>query len=199
MERFKLDELVKWKQKKNKKPLIIRGARQVGKTWLMKKFGEIYYENTIYINFDNNIQIKNLFEQDMDITRIVLGLEIYSGTKINPENTLLIFDDIQEAPKALTALKYFNEDAPEYQIICAGSLLGVALHEGTSFPVGKVEFMDLYPLTFSEFMKAMGKNQYVDLLNSKNFDMANTFKLEYINLLKQWYFVGGMLLLFLKI
>ena len=106
MERFKLDELVKWKQKKNKKPLIIRGARQVGKTWLMKKFGEIYYENTIYINFDNNIQIKNLFEQDMDITRIVLGLEIYSGTKINPENTLLIFDEIQEAPKALTALKY---------------------------------------------------------------------------------------------
>ncbi|WP_352407110.1 ATP-binding protein [Acetoanaerobium noterae] len=192
MERFKLDELVKWKQKKNKKPLIIRGARQVGKTWLMKKFGEIYYENTIYINFDNNIQIKNLFEQDMDITRIVLGLEIYSGTKINPENTLLIFDEIQEAPKALTALKYFNEDAPEYQIICAGSLLGVALHEGTSFPVGKVEFMDLYPLTFSEFMKAMGKNQYVDLLNSKNFDMANTFKLEYINLLKQYYFVGGM-------
>lgn len=187
-----MNDLYKWKKKKNKKPLIIRGARQVGKTWLMKKFGETSYEKTVYISFDNNRQMRELFEKDLRTDRIITGIELYSGHKINPENTLLIFDEIQEVPKALTALKYFNENAPEYQIVCAGSLLGVALHQGTSFPVGKVEFMDLYPLSFTEFMRAMGKEQFVELVEQSNFDLATTFKQEYIDLLKYYYYVGGM-------
>lgn len=192
MYRNKLSDLYKWKEKKNKKPLIIRGARQVGKTWLMKKFGESAYEKTVYINFENNQQIKGLFASDLKTDRIITGLELYSGHKINPENTLLIFDEIQESPGALTALKYFNENAPEYQIICAGSLLGVALHQGTSFPVGKVEFMDLYPLSFTEFMRALGKERFAELLQKGDFELATTFRQEYIDLLKYYYYVGGM-------
>ncbi|WP_423055536.1 ATP-binding protein [Acetobacterium carbinolicum] len=183
---------MQWKKKKNKKPLIIRGARQVGKTWLMKNFGQKAYRQVVYISFDNNQQMKDLFEVNMNIERIITGLELYAGYKISPENTLLIFDEIQEVPKALTALKYFNENAPEYQIICAGLLLGVALHQGTSFPVGKVEFLDLYPLSFTEFMKAMGKVQFVELIEKGDYELANTFKQEYIDLLKYYYFVGGM-------
>lgn len=192
MYRNAMEELYKWKEKKNKKPLVIKGARQVGKTWIMKKFGESAYKKTVYINFDNNQQMKELFDKDMRTDRIIMGLELYTGNKINPEETLLIFDEVQEVPKALTSLKYFNENAPEYQIICAGSLLGVALHEGTSFPVGKVEFMDLYPLSFSEFMRAMGKEQFVQLLKEGNFDLATTFRQDYIDLLKYYYYVGGM-------
>lgn len=192
MDRLAMEQLHKWKQKKNKKPLIIRGARQVGKTWLMKNFGQKAYRQVVYISFDNNQQMKDLFEVNMKIERIITGLELYAGHKISPENTLLIFDEIQEVPKALTALKYFNEDAPEYQIICAGSLLGVALHQGTSFPVGKVEFLDLYPLSFTEFMKAMGKDQFVELIEKGDYELANTFKQEYIDLLKYYYFIGGM-------
>ena len=192
MERQAMEQLNKWKIKKNKKPLIIRGARQVGKTWLMKNFGQHTYRHVVYINFDNNQQMQDLFEANMKIERIITGLELYSGNKIDPQNTLLIFDEIQEVPKALTSLKYFNENAPEYQIICAGSLLGVALHQGTSFPVGKVEFLDLYPLSFTEFMKAMGKEQFVELIEKGDYELANTFKQEYIDLLKYYYFVGGM-------
>ena len=192
MERQAMEQLNKWKIKKNKKPLIIRGARQVGKTWLMKNFGQHTYRHVVYINFDNNQQMQDLFEANMKIERIITGLELYSGNKIDPQNTLLIFDEIQEVPKALTSLKYFNENAPEYQIICAGSLLGVALHQGTSFPVGKVEFLDLYPLSFTEFMKAMGKDQFVELIEKGDYELANTFKQEYIDLLKYYYFVGGM-------
>ena len=192
MERQAMEQLNKWKIKKNKKPLIIRGARQVGKTWLMKNFGQHTYRHVVYINFDNNQQMQDLFEANMKIERIITGLELYSGNKIDPQNTLLIFDEIQEVPKALTSLKYFNENAPEYQIICAGSLLGVALHQGTSFPVGKVEFLDLYPLSFTEFMKAMGKDQFVELIEKGDYELANTFKQEYIDLLKYYYFIGGM-------
>jgi hypothetical protein len=192
MYRNAMKDLLKWKSKKDKKPLIIRGARQVGKTWLMKKFGEQEYNNTVYISFDNNQQMKDLFEIDLKIERIITGLELYTGERIVPDTTLLIFDEIQEVPKALTALKYFNENAPEYQIICAGSLLGVALHNGTSFPVGKVEFMDLYPLSFTEFMIAMGREKFVDLLDDGDFDLATNFRQEYIGLLKYYYYVGGM-------
>jgi len=187
-----MEQLYRWKQKANKKPLIIRGARQVGKTWLMREFGETAYEQTVYINFDNNPQIKELFSTDLRIERIVTGLELYIGQKIDAENTLLIFDEVQEVPQALTSLKYFNELAPQYQIVCAGSMLGVALHQGTSFPVGKVEFLDLYPLSFTEFMRAMGKEQFVELLEKGDFDMATTFKQDYIDLLKHYYYVGGM-------
>jgi len=192
MYRNAMVDLYKWKDKKNKKPLVIRGARQVGKTWLMKKFGETAYKTTVYINFDNNMQMMDLFKSDMKIDRIITGIELYSGHKIYPDDTLLIFDEIQEVPKALTALKYFNENAPQYHIICAGSMLGVALHQGTSFPVGKVEFMDLYPLSFGEFIKAMGKEQYVTLLQEGKYDLATTFKQEYIDLLKYYYYIGGM-------
>lgn len=192
MKRTAMDKLMDWKNKKNKKPLIIRGARQVGKTWLMREFGRVAYAETVYINFDNNKIMNELFENDMNVERIITGLELYSGHKINPNTTLLIFDEIQEVPNALAALKYFNEFAPEYQIICADSLLGVALHSGTSFPVGKVEFFDLYPLSFFEFIDAMGKEHFVSLLEKGDFEMSKTFRLEYIGLLKQYYFVGGM-------
>lgn len=192
MYRNAMEQLNKWKQKQNKKPLIIRGARQVGKTWLMQEFGKTAYEKTVYINFDNNLQMRELFSADMRIERIITGLELYVGHKIDAERTLLIFDEVQEVPQALSSLKYFNETAPQYQIICAGSLLGVALHQGTSFPVGKAEFMDLYPLSFTEFMRAMGKEQFVELLENRDFAMATTFKQDYIDLLKYYYYVGGM-------
>lgn len=192
MIRTLMAELEAWKLKKRRKPLIIRGARQVGKTWLMKEFGATRYKNVVYINFDNNERMKSLFEGSLEIERLITGIELYAGHKIDAENTLLIFDEVQEVPKALTSLKYFNEDAPQYQIVCAGSLLGVALHPGTSFPVGKVEFLDLYPLSFFEFMTAMGKGQYVELLQNKDFGLATTFKQEYVDLLKYYYYVGGM-------
>jgi len=190
--RSAMEYLFRWKQDPNKKPLIIRGARQVGKTWLMREFGKTAYQQTVYINFDNNRQMKELFSSDMRIDRIMMGLELYAGHKIDAEHTLLILDEVQEVPQALSSLKYFNETAPQYQIVCAGSLLGVALHHGTSFPVGKVDFLDLHPLSFPEFMRAMGKEQFVDLLASGDFDLATTFRQEYIDLLKQYYFIGGM-------
>ncbi len=192
MYRMAIKQLQRWKAKKQRKPLIIRGARQVGKTWLMREFGAREYSSTVYINFDNNKRMKTLFEGSLEVERLITGLELYAGHKIDPEDTLLIFDELQEVPKALTSLKYFNEDAPQYQIVCAGSLLGVALHQGTSFPVGKVEFLDLYPLSFFEFTMAVGKERHVELLHKEDFDMAITFKQDYIDLLKHYYYVGGM-------
>lgn len=192
MYRTAMEQLNRWKEKKNRKPLIIRGARQVGKTWLMREFGVIAYQSTVYISFDNNQRMQELFSADLSVERLITGLELYIGFKINPVDTLIIFDEIQEVPKALASLKYFNENAPQYQIVCAGSLLGVALHHGTSFPVGKVEFLDLYPLSFTEFMLAMGKEQFVCLLEKNDYSMISTFKQDYIDLLKYYYYVGGM-------
>ena len=192
MYRYALEELYKWKTKKKRKPLIIEGARQVGKTWLMKEFGEKAYENTLYINMDSNNQIKELFEVDLNVERIIMGLELYFGKKINPDNTLIVFDEVQEIPKALSSLKYFYENAPQYHIVCAGSLLGIALHEGTSFPVGKVDFLKLYPLSFKEFMLATGLEQYVELLDRQDFEMMNVFRNIYIDALKRYLFIGGM-------
>lgn len=192
MIRSAMEQLKKWKSKPQRKPLIIQGTRQVGKTWLMKEFGRSFYNETVYINFDNNVRMQTLFEEDLNIERIIVGLEIYYGKKIDADNTLLIFDEVQEVPKALTALKYFNENAPQYQIVCAGSLLGIALHQGTSFPVGKVEFLELYPLSFSEFMIAMGKERYAELIQKSDFEIATAFRQEYEYLLKNYYYVGGM-------
>ena len=192
MERKAMEQLIAWKDKARRKPLIIRGARQVGKTWLMNEFGRRCYAETVYINFDNNERMKNLFEGSIETQRLILGLELYAGHKLNPLNTLFIFDEVQEVPKALASLKYFNEDAPQYQIVCAGSLLGVALHKGTSFPVGKVDFLDLSPLSFSEFLCAMGKEQYVRLLQTSDFSMAGAFRQDYTDFLKYYYYVGGM-------
>ncbi|MFA7108769.1 MAG: ATP-binding protein [Sphaerochaetaceae bacterium] len=192
MFRYAINDLYKWKESKYRKPLIIKGARQVGKTWLMKYFGKEAYENTVYINFDNNQTIKDLFSHGFDIPNIINGLEIYSNQKIIANTTLLIFDEVQENPNALSSLKYFYEDAPEYNIICAGSLLGIALHEGTSFPVGKVDFLNLYPMSFPEFLIANGQERYVDLINESNFEMTTTFKDTYMNYLRLYYYVGGM-------
>lgn len=192
MYRIAMEKLLKWKDNKRRKPLIIEGARQVGKTWLMKEFGRQAYKDTVYINFDSNSRMKELFTSDLDTDRLIMGLELYAGRKIEPENTLLIFDEVQEVPRALSSLKYFYENAPQYHIVCAGSLLGIALHEGTSFPVGKVDFLKLYPLSFREFLMATGKERFAELLDKLDFAMVTSFKQTYIDALKQYYFVGGM-------
>ena len=192
MYRIAIEELLKWKESKHRKPLIIEGARQVGKTWLMKEFGRLYYEDTVYINLDSNSRMSELFASDLDTSRLLIGLELYAGRKINPEHTLLIFDEVQEVPRALSSLKYFYENAPEYHIVCAGPLLGIALHEGTSFPVGKVDFLKLYPLSYREFLMAIGKEQYARLLEDKDYQMITSFKQTYIDALRYYYFIGGM-------
>ncbi len=192
MYRYAIENLDKWKNSKNRKPLIIEGARQVGKTWIMKEFGKKSYSKTVYINFDSNVQMAELFSIDLNVERIIMGLELYAGHKINPADTLIIFDEVQEVPKALSSLKYFYENAPEYHIVCAGSLLGIALHEGTSFPVGKVDFLKLYPLSFKEFLMAIGLGRFAELLDKKDYDMIKSFKQTYIDALKQYYYIGGM-------
>jgi len=192
MKRYAMEKLIIWKDSPHRKPLIIRGARQVGKTWLMREFGKEYFTNTAYINFENNIRMKTVFENDFDTDRLILAISAEAGIPINAENTLIIFDEIQETPKALTALKYFCENAPQYAIVAAGSLLGVALHQGTSFPVGKVDFLDLYPLSYHEFLCAMGEDQLTDILNGNDTSIVTAFKSKYIELLKEYYFVGGM-------
>lgn len=192
MYRIAIEKLYKWKNSKRRKPLIIEGARQVGKTWLMKEFGKQAYADTVYINFDSNSRMADLFSADLDTDRLILGLELYAGRKINPENTLLIFDEVQEVPRALASLKYFYENAPQYHIVCAGSLLGIALHQGTSFPVGKVDFLKLYPLSFSEFLMATGNERFAELLKNQDYEMITSFKQTYIDALKHYYFVGGM-------
>lgn len=192
MYRVAIEQLVKWKGSKNRKPLIIEGARQVGKTWLMKEFGKKCFEDTVYINFDSNSTMESLFEVDLNTDRLITGIELYAAKKIDPNKTLLIFDEVQEVPKALSSLKYFYENAPEYHIVCAGSLLDIALHEGTSFPVGKVDFLKLYPLSFKEFLIANGKEQFGSLLEKNDFQMITSFKQTYVDALKQYYYVGGM-------
>ncbi|HNX89808.1 MAG TPA: ATP-binding protein [Paludibacteraceae bacterium] len=192
MERYAMDVLKSWKNKQNRKPLIIRGARQVGKTWLMKEFGRMEYVQTAYVNFESSSSLKMLFAENFDIPRIITALQIETGIQINPNNTLIIFDEIQEAEGALTSLKYFCENAPEYNIIAAGSLLGVSLHKHTSFPVGKVEFLDLFPLSFTEFLLAFKQKNLVDLLNSRDWNLIKSFKEKYIQHLRHYYYIGGM-------
>ena len=192
MHRFALENLKAWKKKPNRKPLIIQGARQVGKTWLMKEFGSQEYENTVYLNFDVDERLSALFEQNIDPAKIISSIELLMGEKIDAARTLIVFDEVQEVPRALTSLKYFCEQAPEYNIVCAGSLLGVALHEGTSFPVGKVEFLYLYPLTFAEFLLAAGEDSLCKLLQEQNWNLIKLVKDKCIHLLKTYYLVGGM-------
>jgi len=192
MKRSKLIELIKWKNSASRKPLIIRGARQVGKTWLMKEFGSTQYERTVYFNFEKNSRLKSLFTDGFDIKRIIIALQAESGVSINSDNTLLIFDEIQSVPEAITSLKYFCEDAPEFHIVAAGSLLGIALHSHVSFPVGKVTFMDLQPLSYTEFLDAMGETGLVDILQSNDWKLITAFKSKFIELLRYYYFVGGM-------
>lgn len=192
MDRTAMEKLKQWKVKRNRKPLIIRGARQVGKTWLMKEFGKTCFEKAAYVNFDSNTRMQQVFEGDINIERMILAISAETGVSIDSQDTLLIFDEIQEVPNALKALKYFCEEAPEYAIVAAGSLLGVAMHKGTSFPVGKVDFMDLYPLSFQEFLCALGEERFVKLLNGSDMDMITMFKTKYIDRLREYYYVGGM-------
>ncbi len=191
MQRFATQKLLEWKVSTNRKPLIIEGARQVGKTWLMQEFGKNHYNNSIYINFDRNSKIHSRFDIDLDPKRIIRDLSIHFETDITSE-TLIIFDEIQECKNALRSLKYFCEETPEYHIVAAGSLLGVALHEGDSFPVGKVDFLKMYPLSFYEFLSAIGKNKLLELLQSKDIESITSFKEELTELLRTYYFVGGM-------
>lgn len=191
MKRYTINKLIEWKNNPDKKPLIIRGARQVGKTWLMKEFGKTQYKKTIYINFELEDLMREHFSKDLNTKRIIEGLEL-EHSKIDPKNTLIILDEIQECPKALTALKYFYENSPEYQIVAAGSLLGVAIHEQVSFPVGKVDFIDLYPLSFFEFLEANGEEKFVELLQNPNNENIKTFKPKYVEWLKKYYYIGGM-------
>ncbi len=192
MFRDALNDLMSWKNSDTRKPLVIRGARQVGKTWLMQNFGETQYRQYAYINFENNERMKQLFSSGLQIARIIAGLQIESGVTIDPQDTLLVFDEVQEVPAALTSLKYFCENAPEYQIVAAGSLLGIAMHPGTSFPVGKVAFMDLHPLDFIEFLLATDRQKLSHLLEEQDFGLITTFKTSFIDALKEYYFVGGM-------
>lgn len=191
MKRAAIEKLKEWKKNPKRKPLIIRGARQVGKTWLMKEFGNTEYKNVIYVNFELQDLMREHFSIDLDTIRIIEGLEL-EYFKINPEDTLIILDEIQECPKAITVLKYFYENNPEYHIMAAGSLLGVAIHENVSFPVGKVDFLDLYPLSFYEFLLAMGEENFAELLKNPKSLNIRTFKTKYIDWLKKYYYIGGM-------
>ena len=192
MQRFLMEDLLKWKDKPNRKPLILKGARQVGKTWIMKEFGRLHFSKTAYISFYNNQRMKKVFDDDYDIERILMNINIESKTEVTPGDTLIILDEIQEAPRALESLKYFCENAPEYVVIAAGSLLGVAIHAGVSYPVGKVDTLELYPMNYREFLLAMGENQLADLLERKNYTFITDFKDKYIFWLKNYYYVGGM-------
>jgi predicted AAA+ superfamily ATPase len=192
MERIALNELRKWKQRPERKPLIVRGVRQCGKTWLIREFGRKEYAKTAYINFESSPASRSLFETDFDIARIITAISLETGVQITPEDTLIVLDEIQEAKGGLTSLKYFRENAPQYHVIAAGSLLGVALHQATSFPVGKVDFVDMYPLDFGEFLVAVGQRPLLDLIEKRDWPLVKTFKEKYIRLLRQYYYVGGM-------
>lgn len=192
MYRYAINDLIVWKKSPNHMPLIIKGARQVGKTWLMQEFGKTQYEKVAYISFDSNPRLDTLFKKDFNIKRLIDGLNIEVGFNITPKDTLIIFDEIQENPLALTSLKYFCENTPEYDIVAAGSLLGVAHHRGTGFPVGKVEYLNLYPLSFKEFLLAMNENQILELIDKNNFEMQKVFKERIIDMLRRYCYVGGM-------
>lgn len=192
MERFLLNDLVKWKNNKDRKPLIIQGARQVGKTWLMKTFGENTFSQVIYLNFESSERLKNIFIADFNIERIISVMEVESNQKIDVQNCLLIFDEIQEAEKGLTSLKYFYEQAPQYYIIAAGSLLGISLQNNNSFPVGKVDFLQLYPLSFIEFLENIGEGMLAKQISDKNWEVVNSFHEKLVEKLRLYYFIGGM-------
>ena len=191
MRRDAMQQLYDWKEKTTRKPLIVRGARQVGKTWLMKEFASSAYRQFAYINFEDNEVMKDVFQKDFDVERILMAIQLVTGIVVDTE-TLIIFDEIQEAPRGLTALKYFQEKAPQYHVVAAGSLLGIAMHSNDSFPVGKVDFMDLYPLSFLEFLEAVGQEAFARLLAKKDWGLIAAFRSKLIDLLKQYYYVGGM-------
>ena len=192
MHRLLIDKLLKWKSSKYRKPLILWGARQVGKTWLMRTFGQEYFENCVYISFYNNRRIARIFETDYNPTRILKAISIELHVSIEPEKTLLIFDEVQSAMHVVESLKYFCEEAPEYAIIAAGSLLGVSMHEGISFPVGKVDELHLHPLNFKEFLLAMNEPNLADFLDDWRTPEVSEFRDRYTELLRLYFYLGGM-------
>lgn len=192
MKRDAMKALQDWQKKRNRKPLILRGARQVGKTWLMKEFGRLHFKHTVYVNFENAPELSTLFLQNLDVHRILQTLQLYAGFPINPADTLLIFDEIQSVEKGLTSLKYFCEDAPDYAVIAAGSLLGMGLHSHLSFPVGKVDFVDIRPLTFYEFLNACGKEMWTEALRAGQWELMKPFHEQLVGLLRTYFYVGGM-------
>lgn len=192
MNRLAIQELITWKNAKIRKPLIIQGARQVGKTWLMKEFGKQEFRNVAYLNFESSNRLKEIFLSDFNIERIIAVIEIEVKQKIDPQNTLLIFDEIQEAERGLTALKYFYEQAPEYHIVAAGSLLGISTQKNNSFPVGKVDFISMFPMSFMEFLGNIGERQLVNQLQNKNWELIAVFHEKLVEILRLYYFIGGM-------
>jgi len=192
MKRYAMEELLKWKEKTNRKPIIIEGARQVGKTWLMREFGAKHFAKTAYINFFNNKAMASAFEADYELQSLLMKINIEAKCEVTEGDTLIIFDEIQECPRALESLKFFCEEAPQYHLVAAGSLLGISIHEGVSFPVGKVETMKLHPMSFCEFLEAVEENGLCEILLAKNMEASNAFH-ERLNFwLKNYYYVGGM-------
>lgn len=192
MKRYAMQQLIEWKEKPNRKPLILKGARQVGKTWLMKEFGRTQFKKVAYVTFYNNQRMKRVFDEDYDLQRILMNINIETRVEVTPGDTLIILDEIQEAPRAMEALKYFCENGPEYAVVAAGSLLGVAIHNGVSFPVGKVDMLELHPMSFREFLEAMGEKGLADILGSGDPAVLADFREKYIFWLKNYYYVGGM-------
>ena len=192
MKRNIYNDLLKWKNNSNRKPLILEGARQVGKTWIVKEFGRNEFQQVAYLNFESSERLRSLFNIDFEIKRIISTIEIEINHSINAENTLIIFDEIQEAEKGLTVLKYFYEQRPEYFIIATGSLLGISLQQNNSFPVGKVDFLKMYPMSFLEFLMNIGQTLLRSHLEAKNWNVISSFHEKLIAYLRQYYFIGGM-------
>lgn len=191
MKRDAIKDLYAWKEQKDRKPLVLLGARQVGKTWLMKAFARACYAKWVYVNFEDDELLKQLFVKDFDIKRVLMVLQLATGVNVD-EDTLILFDEIQEAPRGVAALKYFYEKAPQYPVIAAGSLLGIALHENDTFPVGKVDFLYLYPLSFSEFVEAQGNELWIKVLRSRDWEMIGLLTGKLTEALRLYYYVGGM-------
>lgn len=192
MERTCIKQLIEWKNSPRRKPLIIEGARQVGKTWLVKEFGKSHYQNCIYVNFEQEKSLQNIFEKDLNPQRIIETLQLYTNKVIKPEDSLIFFDEIQAAPSGITSLKYFYENASQYHIIAAGSLLGMSVHTGESFPVGKVNFLQMHPMSFIEFLNAIGKDQFANALIEQKWSILSPFHEELCQILKSYLIVGGM-------
>jgi predicted AAA+ superfamily ATPase len=192
MYRTKIKALNAWKLSKRRKPLVLLGARQVGKTWLLKEFGNKEYKQLAYVNFENPDAPKSLFEMDFDVNRIITVLNAYCGMNITADDTLIVFDEIQSVPHGITSLKYFNENAPEYHLIAAGSLLGINIHSAESFPVGKVDFMRLSPMSFYEFLLAINEKGIAELIAKRDFDNLKFFSSKLINYLHYYFYIGGM-------
>ena len=192
MNRQIYNELKRWKTSQDRKPLVLLGARQVGKTWIMRHFGAQEYESVAYINCDDEPRAKELFTPDYDMDRILLSIQVITGVKVLPGKTLVILDEIQELERGLHSLKYFYEKSPQYHVMVAGSLLGITLGRGESFPVGKVDMLHMYPMNFSEFLDAMGKTELITLIHSKEWQVIELMKDKFEYLLRQYYYVGGM-------